>query len=230
MFYGSGGSRKMKIKIVGLFVCMLLITTILPITVMAGDENDPEIRDNLNDQFGPLVDYPTRIKSQIALILLHMDTFDFIDIHSAWFYENESEPDYLYAALKLKDLSVTPQRAIYTIHWKCNGVPYAVWSHLHNNGQNYSHSVGVDRRLNYRWYDAEVTYDFNSSIVTFKMDKQDIGNPQPGDFLIRTFAWTALRFNFEPLTLLFGSGELVKDAAPFIANNTDYGRNYQIMY
>jgi len=221
----------MKKKIVGLFVCMLLITTILPITAMAGSEEDPEIRDNLNDLWGPLVDYPTSLRTRIALILLQTDSFDFIDIHSAWFYENEFEPNYLYAALKINDLSVTPQRAIYTIHWKCNGVPYAVWSHLTNNGQNYSHSVGVDKRFNYRWYDAEVTYDFNRSIVTFKMDKQDIGNPQPGDLLNRTLAWTALRFNYQPLTLLFSKGELVLDAAPLQENNTDYyGRDYVIQY
>jgi hypothetical protein len=220
----------MKRKIVGLFVCMLLITTILPITAMAGDENDPEIRDNLNDLWGLLVDHPLRIRTQIALKLLQINSFNFIDIHSAWFYENKSEHNYLYAALKLNDLSVNPQRAIYTIHWKYNGVPYAVWSHLYNNGQDYISSVGVDKRSNYRWHDAEVTYDFNRNIVTFKMDKQDIGNPQPGDFLIRTFAWTALRFNFEPLTLLFGSGELVKDEAPFLENYTSYGREYQILY
>jgi hypothetical protein len=220
----------MRKKMVGIFVCMLLIIIILPTTAMAGDENDPEITDNLNDQFGPLVDYPTRVRTKIALTLLQMNSFDFIDIDSAWFYENEFEPNYLYAALKLKDLSVTSQRAIYTIHWKCNGVPYAVWSHLYNNGQNYSHSVGVDKRLNCHWHDAKVTYDFNRSIVTFKIDKQDIGNPQPGDLLNRTFAWTALRFNYEPLTLLFSKGELVKDAAPFLENNTGYGRNYIIQY
>jgi hypothetical protein len=220
----------MKRKIIGLFVCALLITTILPLTAMAGDENDPEITDNQDDQFGALLEYPTRIRTRIALTLLQIDSFDFVDINSAWFYENESESGYLYAALKLKDLSVNPQRAIYTIHWKCNGVPYAVWSHLYNNGQNCTSSVGVDRRFNYRWHDAEVTYDFNRSIITFKMDKKNIGDPQPGDTLIKTFAWTALRFNFEPLSLLFSDGELVKDAAPFIENNTDYGRNYQILY
>jgi hypothetical protein len=170
MFLGEDEGN-MSMKIIGIFVCMLLITTILPITAMAGDENDPEITDNLNDLFGPLVDHPTRIRTRIALKLLQTDSFDFIDIYSAWFYENEFEPNYLYAALKLKDLSVNPQRAIYTIHWNCNGVPYAVWSHLYNNGQNYTGSVGVDKRFNYRWYDAEVTHDFNRSIVTFKMIK-----------------------------------------------------------
>jgi len=39
----------MKNKIVGFFMCMLLITTILPISVMAGDETDPEISDTTGD-------------------------------------------------------------------------------------------------------------------------------------------------------------------------------------
>lgn len=39
----------MKTKIVGLFVCMLLITTILPITALAGDEENPEITDTVGD-------------------------------------------------------------------------------------------------------------------------------------------------------------------------------------
>jgi hypothetical protein len=224
------GKESMRNKIIGIFVCMLLISIILPMKVIAGDENDPEIRDNLNDLWGPLVDHPTRVRSQIALVLLQINSFDFIDINSAWFYENISESGYLYAALKLNDLSVNPQRAIYTIHWKCNGVPYTVWSHLYNNGQNCISFVGVDSRFNHRWHNVEVTYDINRSIVTFKMDKKYIGVPKSGDLLIRTFAWTALRFNFEPFTLLFSKGELVLDAAPFIENNTEYGRNYQIMY
>jgi hypothetical protein len=153
-----------------------------------------------------------------------------MDIDSAWFYENEFEPDSLYAALKLKDLSITTQRAIYTIHWTFNGVPYCVWSHLYNNGQSYSASVGVDKRFIFRAQDAEVTYNFDRNIITFKMDKEYIGDPQPGDLLIKTLAWTAFRFNFEPFSLLFSDGELLKDVAPFLENNQDYGRDYVIQY
>jgi hypothetical protein len=220
----------MKKKIVGIFVCMLLITTILPITAMAGDENDPEITDNLNDQFGALVDHPTRMRTRIALTLLQMNSFDFVDIHSAWFYENEFESDYLYAALKLKDLRIITQDAVYSVRWTFNGVAYCVWSHIYNKGQNISCQVGLDKRFPYGSQDADVTYDFDRDIVTFKMDKKYIGDPQPGNLLIKTWTWTALRFNSEPLCLLFSDGELVKDAAPFIENKQDYGRDYQILY
>lgn len=220
----------MKKKIVGILACILLITTLLPTIGLAGDENDPEITDNLNDQYGALIEYPTRIRTRIALALLQMNSFDFIDIDSAWFYENESQSDYLFAALKLQDLTIIPQRAIYSIHWTFDGVAYAVGSHLFNNGQNSSCFVGLDKRLNFQWQDAEVTYDFDNNIVTFKMEKKFIGKPEPGDMLMKTFAWTALRFNFEPVCLLFSDGELVKDCAPFIESNQDYGRNYKIIY
>ena len=220
----------MKKKLIGVFVCLLMITTILPITAMAGDENDPEITDNLNDQFGALITHLYRVRTIIARVLLQMDSFDFIDIDSAWFYENESEPDVLYATLKIKDLNTNPQRAIYSIHFTSNGVKYAVGSHLCNNEQNASCFVGVDKRINLNWKDAEATYDFVNNLITFKMNKTDIGDPQTSDPITKTFAWTALRFNFEPLSLLFSDGELVKDVAPFIENNDDYGRDYEILY
>ena len=35
----------MKFKIIAIFVCMLLLSTIIPITVMGGSEEDPEIVD-----------------------------------------------------------------------------------------------------------------------------------------------------------------------------------------
>jgi PKD domain len=43
IFYSSGGSSKMKIKIIGILVCTLLITTILPMTTLAGEPGNPEI-------------------------------------------------------------------------------------------------------------------------------------------------------------------------------------------
>jgi len=220
----------MKKKIISILICTLLISTILPIATMAGSKSDPEIKDNYDDQFGALIEYPTRMRTRIALTLLQMDSFDFIDIDSAWFYEKELESEYLYTALKLKDLEINSQRAIYSIHWTFNGLAYAVGSHLYNNGQNYSCLVGLDKRFNRNWQDAEVTFDFDNDIITFKIDKNHIGNPQPGDYLTKTFAWTALRFNFEALSLIFSDGELVKDIAPFIESSDEYGRNYMIQY
>ena len=220
----------MKKKIIYLCCLVLIMPMMFSSLVYAGEENDPEIIDDHDDQYGALIEYPTRLRTSIALLLLQTDSFDFIDIDSAWFYEKQSESEYIFTSLKVKDLEINSHRAIYTIHWKFNGVRYAVGSHLYNNGQNYSCFVGLDKRFNCRWKDAEVNYDFDNNIVTFKINKIDIGDPKPGDILTRTFAWTGLRFNFEPLCLLFSDGELVKDAAPFIQSNNEYGKDYIIQY
>ena len=71
MFGGNDAKKKM----VGVFVCMLILTTTF--SVMAGDEINPEITDNEGDARNHL------------------------DIISAWFYEKMEKPDYLYIIIKI---------------------------------------------------------------------------------------------------------------------------------
>ena len=214
-------------KIIGIFVCMLLITTILPMTVMAGDENNPEIVDEENDCSGPLVIHPMRLKVLQIFGILPIDSFDCFDLVSAWFYENSNEPEYLYAAVKLKDLSAVDQDALYSVSWSYKGKDYVVGSHLWQNGEKTSCIVGISRWLTIGYKTAEATYDFEKNIVTFKFSKENIGNPNPGDIITQTYAGSGLRLNFQPLTLLFGSGELVRDSAP---KTGTYGKDYIIQY
>ena len=220
----------MKRKIIGIILCMLLIATIFPIsgTVIAGDEENPEIEDEKNDYFGALVEFPDRLRTIIALRLLDLPSFDFIDIDSAWLYEDENEPEYLYAAVKLNDLEFVRHRAIYSVHWTFNGVNYGVGSHAVANGERVSYFAGVDRSRDL--HEVNGNYNIEDNIVTFKFNKEFIGDPRPGDVLTNTWAWTALRFTNELITLFFSDGELVKDAAPFIENNDDYGMDYVIRY
>ncbi len=219
----------MKNKIVIILISLLFISSF---KVLAGDINDPEIIDEEDDLFGSFIDHPIRFQIFHSIGLLTMDSYNFMDIKSAWFFEKSDEPEYLFASLELKDLDVISQRVVYTVHWTFNGVRYAVGSHIYNNGLNSSCKVGFDRHLsifcNFKY--AESSYDFENDIVTFKLRKEYAGNLQQGDILTNTYAWTALRFNFEPMTILFSDGELVKDAAPFIENSKDYGRDYVIQY
>jgi len=219
-------------KIFSTLFSMLFILTIMSVNVLAGDNNDPEILDEEDDWFGSFIDHPVRYQIFRLIGLLTMDSFDFLDIKSAWFFEKSDEPEYLFASLELKDLDVISQRAVYSIHWKFNGIRYAIGSHIYNNGLNSSCKVGFDRHLSIfcKFKDAESYYDFENDIITFKFKKEYAGNLQKGDILTNTWAWTALRFNFEPMTILFSDGELIKDAAPFIENNQDYGRDYVIKY
>ena len=221
----------MKTKIVGILVMTLLITTLLPITgtVLAGDEEHPEITDGDEDDiFGPLVSDPelfARLKSLGALE--GIESFEFLDIISAWFYEDFNEPDFLYTSIKIKDLGFFDDRGIYSVHWRYNEVDYAAGVHTHSNGDYSSFFAGESPNGPYSIFSG--SFDLENNIVTFRVPKVIIGNPQPGDVLTDTWAWTALRFKIEPATWPFG-GELAKDAAPFITDIEDYGEDYVIQY
>jgi hypothetical protein len=219
-------------KIIPILVSMLFIITVISINVFAGSEEDPEITDVEDDIFGSFIKHPIRYQLFHAIGLLNMDNFDFLDIKSAWFYEESDEPEYLFASIKLNDLDVVSQRVVYSIHWKLDGERYAVGSHLYNDGLNSSCFVGFDRHFSLfsNFKPAEVFFDLEEDIVTFKFSKLYAGDLQVGDILTDTWAWAALRFNYEPMTILFSDGELVKDAAPFIEDDKDYGRDYVIQY
>ena len=225
----------MKRKIIGIFICTLLIATMLPITgtVIAGSEEDPEINDEEQEDWdicGPFISNPYLFKIFSLLGVFDIESFDVIDIVSAWFYECSDNPDYLYAAVKVEDLIFINQRTIYSVHWTYNGKNYGVGSHTHSDGQQISCFGGEDRTRNL--YEAECIYDLENNIITFKINKEFVGNPQPGEMLTDTWAWTALRFTFEPLTWLF-LGELAKDYAPGVDEETyepEYGRDYIIKY
>jgi len=81
----------MKSKIVGIFVCMLLITTIIPMMASAGDPENPELKDGVGDVLG----------------IWPQQTLKKIDMEAAWFYEDSSNPKYLYISLKILDLDAT---------------------------------------------------------------------------------------------------------------------------
>ena len=72
----------MQKKISTILVCMLFITLSFTMNVFAGSEEDPEILDVEDDA-----------------------VFDYLDIISAWFYEMEEEPEYLFTALKIKEIN-----------------------------------------------------------------------------------------------------------------------------
>ena len=215
----------MKKKIIGLFVFMLLIITILPITVMAGDEQNPEIVDETNDLFGIFALKPNVYNFFTKSKIFNMESFDFMDITKAWFYENPDKPDYLYTAIKLKNLDFINQRTIYAMHWEFEGKNYAVGVHVYSNGVTKGFFAGETFGIFNRYgpyNNASGSFDLDNDIVIFEIQKNVIGNPEPGDILTRTDAWTGLRFIFEPLTIPLG-GEVAKDWS-------EYGSDYTIKY
>lgn len=233
-------------KIIGMFVCVLLITTTLQITgtaivdikarnetkdflgytfgytdilsSMMGDEEDPEITDEENDVVGPLVASPILFKLLTTFGVLDIESLDFVDITSAWFYENSDEPDYLYAAIKLKDLEFNNQRTIYSIFWTYDEKEWVAAVHVLSNGGIAMFGVTTE------WASLEIdgAFDTDNNIVAFQIPKDYVGNPEPGDALTLPNAWAGLRFEKETLiTVLIG--ELATDW-------TGYGRDYTIQY
>jgi hypothetical protein len=202
---------------------MLLNLSAISFIVSAGDEDDPEIVDDENDLFGPLIEKPSLFQRLKNIgTLADIDNFDFLDIVSGWFYEKENEPDYLFTAIKLKNLELKEQRAIYAMHWEYDGEQYGTGVHTHSNG-DYQQFVTVNSEADITSIDG--TFDLENDIVTFKIPKFLIGNPKTGDILTKTDAWTALRLKVgNPATVLIsGQGELIKDWA-------GYGRDYTIQY
>jgi hypothetical protein len=201
---------------------MLFIITILPIThiVIAGDEGDPEIVDPEGDLVGILINFPQFFKILTTIKILDIEHLDFLDVLSAWFYEREIEPDYLFTSIKFKDLDLPNNRVIYSMYWNYDDSDYAVTVHIQDNGEihifsTYIDSLGVQ-------YEIDGSIDKENNIITFKIPKDYIGDPKPGDILTNTNAWAGLRFSKETLFTAV-IGELAKDW-------TEYGRDYVIQY
>jgi hypothetical protein len=55
---------------------------------MAGDEQNPEIVDETNDLYGVFALKPKIYNFFSKSKIFNIDSFDFMDITSAWFYEN----------------------------------------------------------------------------------------------------------------------------------------------
>lgn len=201
----------------------LLITCVLFSSgfVLAGDEQNPEITDEVDDVFGPLVEDPSLFSRMKSLgRLSDIDNFDFIDIVSAWFYEEADEPDFLYSAIKIKDLEFKKDRGVYAMHWAYNDIKYDAGVHTHSNGDFANFFAG--KSPNGPHSSISGSFDIENDIVTFRIPKLLIGYPSKGDILTQTDAWNALRFKIEPATWPYG-GELAKDWA-------GYGKDYEIQY
>jgi len=175
----------MKRKRIALLMCILMLVSLsLNMgSVMAGDEEHPEIEDRTRD-----VRFTGYFPLWPQFFVKH------IDIVSAWFHEDSENPDYLYATLKLRDLnSVTDTlEAIYMISWTYNGGTYEAIVKLHPEGIAYGGyviSINDGERHEY----CEGILDEETNCITWKVPKEILGDPTSGEVLTNTFAYTDLR-------------------------------------
>ena len=204
-------------KIVGILFCMLLVTTALSATVMAGDEQNPEIKDEVDNEVP-----------------------DYLDIISAWFYENPDDPEYLFASLKLKEISYLRFKQHLTIHWEHNGVECAAGMFIGYGQPWFSFNAGYGHGWWFQEHYVNISgeYDLDIGVFTCKIPKEVINNPKKGDVLTNTQAVTFQRFGFIgrlgfdrfffPFLIYLITGNGVNDVAP--NNSSSYGEDYIILY
>jgi hypothetical protein len=205
----------MKQKILCLFVCMLLCTTILPFTVIAGDEQNPEIQDVQED-----------------------DIFSYVDIISAWFYENAEEPGFLYASLKVTQINSFRFKQHLTIHWDCNGVDCAAGMIIGYGQPWFEFNAGYGHGFWFEEHYVTISGEYNTAtgIITCKIPKEIINNPQKGDVLTNTYALTFQRFGFigrlgfDRIFLPFIIKCLTSKSIYDLAPNEGFGKEYIIQY
>ena len=181
----------MKKKIVGLFMCMLMIALSLQTPATALFDDVHEITDEVGD---------TR--------------FDYVDVVWASFYENPDEPDYLYMALQISNLQ-DKIGCVYAIHWYLDNVHYDVGFHNgiiipHFEFKKWSSHYYERRTPIDIWNDSlnSGSSDLQNNIIIWKIYKSCIGSPQPGDVLTHSSVFTAQRISrlgYIPFGKLFSS-------------------------
>ena len=205
----------MKEKIFPIIIIMLFLTLLFPTQVFAGNEENPEIEDEIED-----------------------DVIDYLDIISAWFYEEADQPDYLFIGIKVQELKIMPLMHKLTVHWEYDGIECSAGLSIGYGPPWYQHSAGWGHGL---WFQEHIeivngTIDEEKGIVTFKIPKEYIRNPQKGDVLTNTYALTFERFGFlgrigfDRGILRNIIGRIIGQALTDLAPNNGYGADYVIQY
>jgi len=169
----------MKKKIVGLFMCMLMIALSLQIPATALFDDVHEITDEVGD---------TR--------------FDYVDVVWASFYENPDEPQYLYAAVKISNLQ-DKIGCVYALHWYFDNAHYDVAfingiMIPHREFRHWYSDYYEKRAPIVTWNESlnSGSFDLQNSIIIWKIHKSSIGSLQPGDILTYSSVFTAQRISF----------------------------------
>jgi hypothetical protein len=205
----------MKEKFFPIIVLMLFLTLLFPSQVFAGDEENPEIEDEIEDEI-----------------------IDYLDIICAWFYEDAEQPEYLFIGIKVEELKIMPLKHKLTVHWEYDDEECAAGLSIGYGPPWFQHSAGWGHGFWFQEHYERVngTIDEENGIVTFKIPKECIRNPQKGDVLTNTYALSFERFGFLGrigldrgfLRSIIGRiiGQDLTDYAP----NDGYGLDYVIQY
>ena len=190
-------------KIKSIMIIMLMISLIFSIKVFAGDQENPEIEDEIGDSY-----------------------FDFLDIKSAWFFEDENEPEYLFISMKMNSINEN-FISIFAVKWHLQDTKYIAGLETYFIKPKISRSGLYQRGTSWQWRsmpECGSIMDKNNNIMTWKILKTNIGDPQPGYILTKTQASAVASF---PMSI-FDPFIDMRDFAPNDTN--EYGKDYTIQY
>jgi len=143
-------------------------------------------------------------------------------------YEKAEESEFLFTALKLKDIKKN-FNAVYSIEWYYDNIEYTSGLDIFYF-RSLTYRGGMPKRATYwQWKNMPECigiFDLESKIITWKILKSNIGNPQKGEILTYTEASAVPGF---PISFLyFVIGIDYRDFAPDESNI--YGDDYTILY
>ena len=206
----------MKKKLCCAIISLLLLLTLCSSLVHAGDEVNPEIKD-----------VPMDVKMFGVFSCLPQYYFKQIDIISAWFAEENNEPEYLFISLKVRDLQDTsdPFEALYSVTWVYNHEPYQTLLKIHDDGIFGGYFI-IDPTGQLQ--SCGGTLDIEGNMITWKIPKDIIGNPSPGSQITATSSYALLR-PFDKATGQVGADlfkDLTLELIPLFYGR--YGEDYRI--
>jgi len=182
---------------------MTFILSGLVFTGTAGDENNPEIVDIENDLMGG--------RRGILLPRIFYPIFNYVDILSGWFFENQNQQDILFASIKMKTFDYKPFNSRFIIFWYYDYVDYVAGFSFHSNGDFKVGFAGyIDENGTEHLQAINYLIDEENGIITFQIPKDFIGNPIAGEELLYPWIWTGCNFQNTFLNQ-FWPWELAKD-------------------
>ena len=210
------GKESMRKKIIGIIIFMLLTTTILPITALAGDPENPEFIDRIRD-----------VKLFWFFNSPFQMNYKYADIVAAWLHEESTNPDYLSVSLQIRDLEEKTEslEAIYVVDWSWNNYLFCVLLHIN---PDVIHPFFVGRSLDYtddieEWTTCDGMADVEQNIITWSVPKEFIGNPPKGATIQGIYPVVTLRFTD-------ASGLPLMDLFKDFSWNAKISKEYVIQY
>ncbi len=172
-------------KIIITFICIMLVITTAPLVVSEGNGNI--FKKN---------DFKFDVRPLFLLQNLNplwQIFFKHLDIVSFSISEDPDESGFLHANMKIRDFRYSELRSCYVIYFTFNCVDYYIATTTHTKGKYVSFTSGYfdqDGTGHYTHIDGEINEEENE--ITWKVPKDNIGNPELGDEFVDIHANTFL--------------------------------------